>query len=129
MNASRGKKNTKNFRLVRFHRGQTTTETAILMMVLVFAFFAMQTYLKRAVQGRIKGDIDQIGSQYDFAATTSDFTQTHRSNVTTISSTTIQPVPVPGSGGGTIDRSVTTSLSTTHYDDTTRRGTETVANP
>ena len=113
----------------KFYSGQTVTETAILLMVIVFALVAMQTYLKRSVQGRLKSDIDQVGSQYDFNATTSDFTTSHVSDVTTTSTTSVGPVAVPGGGGGTIDKTVSTSLSTTHYDNTTRTGTEAVANP
>ena len=120
---------TKNFGLIRFLRGQTVTETAILVMVITFAVLAMQTYLKRSVQGRLKSDIDQLGPQYDFWATTGESTVDHASSVTTTSATITQPVPVPSDPSATVDRAVTTTLIQTHYDNTTRTGNETVANP
>ena len=121
--------NAKNFGLIKYHTGQTLTETAILLMVITFALLAMQTYLKRGVQGRLKGDIEAIGPQYDFTASTSDYMTNHVSNVTTTSTTSVGSVEVPGGGGGTIEKTVATSLSTTNYDNTSRTGTETVANP
>ncbi len=110
-------------------RGQTVMETAILLFVIVFAFVAMQTYTKRAIQGRLRASADQIGSQYDFAATSSDYTSRHVSNETTYTYVNRQAVPSGGPGGPTYDRTVTTSRTETHYDNTYRSGYEEVGQP
>ncbi len=114
--------------IIKNYTGQTVMETAILIMVIVFAVIAMQTYLKRAIQGKMRGDIDQIGSQYDFQATASHFSTNHVSNVTTTSSTNTQTVYDPDMGG-TVQRSVTTTLAQTHYDNMVRVGSESVDRP
>ena len=109
--------------------GQSTIEMAILLMVVVFAMVAMQTYLKRGIQGKLRSDIDQVGSQYDFGATTSESTTAHVSNVTTTTTSAPGTVVVPGTGGATTDRLLSATVSETHYDNMTRVGSETVANP
>lgn len=112
-----------------FHseKGQTVLETAILFVILVFAFIAMQVYLKRGIQGRLRSGADSIGEQYDPNATTSDFTMNHISNVTTTTSTVTALVD---DGTGTMrNRLVTDITAQTHYDNSRRTGYETVAAP
>lgn len=46
-------------------RGQNTLEYALLIGVIVAALIAMQTYLKKGVQGRLKESTDNIGKQFD----------------------------------------------------------------
>ncbi len=46
-------------------RGQTTLEYAILLIIIIGVFVGMQNYFKRALQGRWKGHIDELGDQYD----------------------------------------------------------------
>ena len=98
-----------------FYSGQTVTEMAILMMVIVFALIASQLYLKRGMQGRLRENIDSIGGQYDPERTTSDTTTNQMSSSTTYSSTV--------EAGG---RSVTTSMTETHYDNSFTSGYELV---
>ncbi|MCX5709645.1 MAG: hypothetical protein NT088_02815 [Candidatus Omnitrophica bacterium] len=43
-------------------RAQTTAEYAILFAIVVGAFIAMQVYIKRGLQGRIKDVVDARGS-------------------------------------------------------------------
>lgn len=114
-----------------FHskEGQTVLETAILFVILVFAFIAMQVYLKRGIQGRLRSSADSIGEQYDSAATTSDFIMNRRSNVTTTTSTVTSLVADPNDASVLRNRLVTTITAQTHYDNSNRSGWETVAAP
>ncbi len=106
-------------------RGQSTLETAILIIVIVASLILMQVYLKRAVQGRVREGIDSIGGQYDPAQTTSDYTTTHNSTSITNSSTAVISRTT---GSVTYDVAVTTS-DTQFSDNTTNSGYEIVAAP
>lgn len=87
--------------------GQSTLEYAILIAVVVGGLIAMQAYVKRGVQGRLRGAADDIGSQYSPGNMESTFT-------TETESTSIE----------TVDAGVTTSEAATTQ---TRSGEETVA--
>lgn len=50
--------------LIRYSKGQVTVEVAILFGVVVAALVALAIYLRRAVQGGIKGNADSFGSQF-----------------------------------------------------------------
>ena len=45
-------------------KAQSTLEYAVLIMVIIGALLAIQTYIKRGVQGRLKSATDDIGDQY-----------------------------------------------------------------
>ena len=45
-------------------RGQSTLEYAVLIIVIIAALIAIQTYMKRGVQGRLKSASDDIGDQF-----------------------------------------------------------------
>jgi hypothetical protein len=45
-------------------KGQSTLEYAILIIIIIGALLTIQTYIKRGVQGRLKGSADDIGEQY-----------------------------------------------------------------
>ena len=77
-------------------KAQTVMEMAVLILVIVAAAVAMQTYIKRGIQGRLRAGVDSIGEQYDPVATTSDFTMTHVSNTTTNTTTVTTPITVWG---------------------------------
>ncbi len=49
-------------RLLRNKKAQSTAEYAILIGVVVAGIIAMQTYIKRGVQGRIKNVVDHTGT-------------------------------------------------------------------
>lgn len=51
--------------LVKIRKAQSTLEYALLIGVVVGALLAMQTYLKRSIQGRMQIIGDQMGDQYD----------------------------------------------------------------
>lgn len=61
-------------------RGQSTLEYAVLIVVIIAALIAMQTYLKRGVQGKIRESSDQIGEQFSPGYTVSNMTTYTRSN-------------------------------------------------
>lgn len=46
-------------------QGQTTLEYLVVIVILLGAFLAMQTYIKRGLQGRWKASMDGLGDQYD----------------------------------------------------------------
>lgn len=46
-------------------RGQSTVEYGLLIAVIVVALLAVNIYLKRGVQGRLRESSDQIGRQFD----------------------------------------------------------------
>jgi uncharacterized protein (UPF0333 family) len=66
-------------------KGQSTLEYAVLIAVVVGALVAMQIYMKRGIQGKLRQSTDQIGEQFEANATNFEFTTTH-------SGTTIQTV-------------------------------------
>ena len=121
--------------------GQSVMETGVLILVIVGALIAMQVYLKRGIQGRLRSGVDSIGEQYDPQATSSNFTINHTSNATTTTNTTTQEKIVSGGyidlGGGyytgsapvTANVTATDTRIETHYDNTIRNGYEIVANP
>lgn len=113
-----------------FRRGQSTIEMAILIMIIVFAFIAMQVYLKRGIQGRLRANIDSIGEQYDPEKTTSEFNLFHDSDVTTTSESTEEMYIDPTSWSGQYQNRVITLVHTqTNYDNTVKTGFEYVGAP
>ena len=116
--------------------GQSSLEFAILVITIVAALIAMQVYLKRGLQGRLRDNIEAMGGQYDPAATNSEYNVLEVSNTTT--TTKVEPTQVsiqhcsgPGSPycTQTIDTVTTTTMATqTHYDNSTRNGWEVVGN-
>lgn len=89
-------------------RGQSTLEYAVLIAVIVAALIAVQVYVKRGYQGRLRTAADDMGEQFSPGYTTSLY------NVTT-NTTSIENI----TAGVTI-------LNTTQ--NVTRTGNETVAN-
>lgn len=69
-------------------KGQSTLEYAVVIVVVVAALLAMQIYMKRGVQGKLRESTDSIGEQFDAKHTSNDFT-------TTRSGTTVQFVGKP----------------------------------
>jgi hypothetical protein len=73
----RGKKN----------RAQSVLEYATVIACTVAALLAMQIYIKRSMQGRLKRTADQFGPHYAPMRTTGDYTTTYTSNSVTQSIT------------------------------------------
>ena len=69
-------------RLLIKKRGQSTLEYAILVVVVIMALVAIQAYLKRGIQGRMRDSADQIGDQFspeftEYNYTTKSHTKTN----------------------------------------------------
>jgi len=63
-------------------RGQSTLEYAVLIVVIIAALIAMQVYLKRGLQGRLRESSDQIGDQFSPGYTVSNKVMSSGSAVT-----------------------------------------------
>ena len=104
----------------KLKKGQSVFEMSLLLVLIAVALIAMQAYLKRGIQGRLRGNADNIGEQYDPARTTSDFLINHVSNTTTTTMSADEQ---------DTQRLLTNVVSQTHYDNTTRNGYEYVGAP
>ncbi|GAI08597.1 unnamed protein product, partial [marine sediment metagenome] len=62
--------------------GQTLIEYAVVITCIIAALIAMQSYIKRALQGRLRSAADQIGEQYAPGRTTGSFTTTVNRDIT-----------------------------------------------
>lgn len=52
------------FKFFHQHKGQSTLEYAILVIIIIGALVTIQVYVKRGVQGRLKSSSDDIGDQF-----------------------------------------------------------------
>ena len=52
------------FKYLNKKRGQSTLEYAILIIIIIGALLSIQVYIKRGIQGRLKGAADDIGDQF-----------------------------------------------------------------
>lgn len=68
-------------------KGQSTLEYALVIAVIVAALIAMQTYIKRGFQGKMKASVDDVGEQFSAGASTYEYntTSTAESDETTLS--------------------------------------------
>ncbi|MDP2941489.1 MAG: hypothetical protein Q8N85_04480 [Candidatus Omnitrophota bacterium] len=64
------------------NKAQSTLEYAILIGVIVAGLIAMQVYLKRGWQGKLKESADSMGTQFSPGHTTSNYTINTFSNST-----------------------------------------------
>jgi hypothetical protein len=55
-------------------RAQTTAEYAILIAIVIGAVVAMQAYIRRGMQGRIRNVVDHVGAGGSIDGTTNTFT-------------------------------------------------------
>jgi len=55
-------------------RAQSVLEYATVTAVILFALLIMQVYIKRAYQGRLKKEADEVGEQYAPKHTSSEIT-------------------------------------------------------
>lgn len=53
-------------RYFRKRKGQSLLEYALILAAIVVAIVFMQTYVRRGLQGRLKGAADDIGEQFGF---------------------------------------------------------------
>ena len=54
-------------------RGQSTLEIVMLLGFVVAALVAMNVYMKRGIQGKLRESTDQIGEQYSAGYTTATY--------------------------------------------------------
>ncbi len=52
------------FKLFHKKNAQSTLEYAVLIVIIIAALIAVQAYIKRGVQGRMKSSADDIGDQF-----------------------------------------------------------------
>jgi len=67
----KSKRKTNKYRQI----AQSTLEYAVVIACITGALIAMQFYVKRSIQGRLREAADEIGEQYSAKHTTSDITQ------------------------------------------------------
>jgi hypothetical protein len=66
----------------KFKKAQTTLEYAILIGVIVAGLIAMQVYIKRGYQGKLKESADSMGQQFSPGNTVTHYTITSATNST-----------------------------------------------
>lgn len=81
-------------------KGQNTLEYVLLVTSVVVAFIAIQYYLNRGLQGRVREASDNIGTQFDAEATTATYTTTRTSRQQDVTT------PSGHAEGGNITQSV-----------------------
>lgn len=55
-------------------KGQSILEYAMIIAVVVAALLAINAYMKRGIQGKLRESIDSVGEQYEAGNTTSNYT-------------------------------------------------------
>lgn len=68
--------------MLRRIKGQSVLEYAMIIAVVVGALLAIQIYMKRGLQGRLRESSDQIGEQFDAEKTAISRTTTHTGTTT-----------------------------------------------
>lgn len=58
---------------LRNHKGQNTAEYAIVIALIIGAVIAMQTYVKRGLQGRMKDATDKVATDTSDLGTTKQY--------------------------------------------------------
>jgi len=102
-------------------KGQTFIEYMAIITCVTVALLAMQHYIQRAVQGRLRSAADQIGDQYAPAKVTGEMTTTINREIHTKVTTDV-PVVIQGVGGN-----ARLTVETILEDKMERRGDETLA--
>ncbi len=98
--------------------GQSALEYAVIIACVVAALVAMQIYIKRGVQGRLRQAADEVGQAYEPKNTTSDITTTYSGKTTTEVKTTKDK--------GVYETNTTTTIDAENPETEERSGYETV---
>lgn len=64
------------------NKGQSTLEYALVITVIMAAMVAINIYMKRGVQGKLRESADKIGEQYAAGKTTFTYSTTNQQTVT-----------------------------------------------
>ena len=118
-------------------KAQTVLEYAAVIMCLVAALLAMQVYLKRSMQGRLRQLGDELGQQYAPRNTTGNQTLVYNSATTTVARTLSEKeinvmypdakIDLNGDGDYTDENIFATeTFSTLDHSNTTQKQEETV---
>ena len=99
----------------RRKKGQSTLEYAVLIIIIIGALLSIQVYIKRGIQGRLKGAADDIGDQFSVGNT--NFIQT----MTTLSRTN-ETFNMGVSGSKLLNEEVTTTKTNSQIMNTQREG-------
>ena len=108
----------------KWSNGQGMIEFTTLIAVIVAALIAMQIYMKRGVQGRLRSAVDSISEPYDPKNTNSDttlMTNSQSKSETTLDRDRLIPV-----GNANVKADVLVSKTTIEQEKTERSGSETV---
>ena len=97
-------------------KAQTTAEYAILIGLVVGAVIAMQVYVKRGLQGRMRDAVDHVGANGDVGGTDLAFTSAqyepyYLQSTATTDQTSHDDESLHGGGQGGVDRSTTTNTT------------------
>lgn len=84
-------------------KAQSTLEYAILVVIIIGVLLAMQVYIKRGLQGRLKSSTDDIGEQYSVGEGGSYTKKTHTNSKT-----------IEESKGGVSNTNTVHSITTTN---------------
>ena len=101
-------------------RAQSTLEYAVLIACVVAAVIAMQFYIKRGIQGKLRQSSDEIGEQYVPRSADSNITTIVDSNITVIQN----QAPLTENGAVLKDENNLTRYginTTTDFNETTTR--------
>ncbi len=72
-------------------KAQSTLEYAMVIGCVAVALIAMQMYVKRSIQGRLRNAADEVGEQYSAKSTTSVINQAFTSKTTIVGNSLIVP--------------------------------------
>ena len=107
-------------RILRNKKAQTTAEYAILIGLVVAALVAMQTYVKRGLQGRMKDATDRVATENTAIGQTKQYEPYYLSSTFDTTRDTAEKEDITSGGG------VTRTLS---KDESARTGSQTVSSP
>ncbi len=100
-------------------KGQHIVEYSILIALIISALVIMQVYIKRAYQGRLKQEAEEVGQQYSPRHTNAVTTTSIRSNSTTCTG--------GNCFGQDIDSGMTVTVGNTTTNVTKREGVDSFA--
>jgi len=97
-------------------KAQSTLEYAMVIVCIAGALIAMQFYVKRSIQGRLRNVADEVGEQYSAKTTTSTINQTITSNATVNGDPLIVPNLFDSVTGGRESREFVVTTRTEHQE-------------
>jgi Flp pilus assembly pilin Flp len=101
------------------HRGQNTAEYAIVIALIIGAVIAMQTYVKRGLQGRMKDATDYVATETKDIGTTKQYEPYYAEQEMTVGTKTRSTADTSEGGGKQTDTEVdTTRIGYQEYKDT-----------